>query len=462
MQQTLNLLSQFLRIFLCAALLFVPFNQNIYAQSRAVRVIRDAEIEQLLTDYASPLLRAAGFNTRNIQIIIVNDRSFNAFVDGQRIFVNSGTIMEAETPNEVIGVLAHEIGHLAGRHQQRLREMLKNAQTIAIVGMLLGIGSAAAGAATGNGSAAGAGGGLAASSSEIAMRSVLSYRRSEESSADRSAIKFLNATHQSASGMLKTFERFSQALSLSGANVDPYRISHPLPQERIAALKTLAHQSPYFEKKDPPSLQMRHNMARAKIAAYYGAFADLRRMFKTDPRGLPARYGEAVLAVEKGTPSAAMSKVTALVKEQPKNPFFHELLGDLYIKANNPAAAAAAYQRAKQLDSRQSSLLGISYGHALILTDDPKNLNLAIKEIRAGLAKEPDFAAGYAYLAMAYSRAGELALGYLATADMNYYSGNIMQAHIFATRAQKGLKKGSADWLRAQDLLNTTRADNDL
>jgi len=456
MQRIVTLLSQILTIFLCAVLLFVPFG-NSYAQSNRVNIIRDAEIEQLLSDYASPLLRAAGFTTRNIQIIIVNDRSFNAFVDGQRIFVNSGTILDAETPNEVIGVLAHEIGHLAGRHQQRLREMLKNAQTLAIVGMLLGIGSAAAGAATGSSSAAGAGGGLAASSSELAMRSVLSYRRSEESSADRSAINFLNATQQSANGMLKTFERFSRALSFSGASVDPYRISHPLPQERIAALKTLAHQSPYFAKKDPPALQMRHNMARAKIAAYYGDFADLRRMFKSDPRGLPALYGEAVLAVGKGAPSAAMPKVTALLNEQPKNPFFHELLGDLYIKANNPAAAAAAYKRAKELDSRKSSLLAISYGHALVLTNDPKNLQLAIKEIKAGLAKEPDFAGGYAYLAMAYSRAGEPALGDLATADMNYYLGNIMQARIFATRAQKGLKKDSAAWIRAQDLLNTTR-----
>ncbi|WP_366048850.1 M48 family metalloprotease [uncultured Bartonella sp.] len=459
-QNVLSFIKQSINLFLhCAlALLLViaPTLQVAQAQSQSVPVIRDAEIEQLLADYTAPIFKAAGVKNK-IQIIIVNDQSFNAFVDGQRMFVNIGALMTAETPNEIIGVIAHETGHLANGHQQRLREQLKRAQTMAVIGMLLGIGAGIAGASTGNTSAAGAGGGIAAGSNEMAMRTLLNYQRSEESAADRAAVNYLNATGQSTKGMLITFERFSSALALSGSKPDPYRISHPLPRERIAALETLAKQSPYYDKKDPPELQLRHDMARAKIAAYTGHFTELRRMFKDNPRGLPARYGEAILAVHSGSPKNAVVKVKDLIKDEPKNPFFQELLGDALIKANDPAGAASAYKRSAEIDPRGSSLLRINYGHALLLTNDPKNVPIAINEIRDGIAKEPEFAAGYGYLALAYGRSGQVGLADLATADMHYYSGNRIEARIFATRAQQKLSPKSAEWLRAQDILNTTQ-----
>ncbi|EJF88737.1 M48 family metalloprotease [Bartonella tamiae] len=446
-------------LFLSFILIIVSSYQSAIAQSRSVPIVRDAEIEQLLADYTAPIFKAAGVNANNIQIIIVNDKSFNAFVDGQRIFVNIGAIMQSETPNEIIGVIAHETGHLANGHQHRLREQLKRAQTMAVIGLLLGVGAGVAGASTGNSAAAGAAGGIASGSSEIAMRTLLNYQRSEESAADRAAVNYLNKSGQSTKGMLTTFERFSNALALSGSRVDPYRISHPLPRERIAALETLAKKSPYFDKKDPPELQLRHDMARAKIAANTGNFVELRRMFSKNPRGLAARYGEAILAVGNSAPKAARLKVDALVKEQPNNPFFHELLGDVFIKANDPVAAANAYKRAAELDPQASSLLRVSYGRALLLTNNAQNLSLAIKEIKNGLSKEPEFSAAYRYLAMAYGREGKIGLADLATADMHYYNGNRMQARIFATRAQQKLKYGSSDWLRAQDIINTTQSN---
>lgn len=446
--------ANFITLSVAAALAFLPLSQAAVAQSRSIGIIRDAEIEELVADYTKPILRAAGLNTNNIQIIIVNDPSFNAFVDGQRIFVNIGTLMQADTPNEVIGVIAHETGHLAGHHQQRLREELKRAKTMAIIGMLVGVGASVAGAAGGSGGTASAGGGIMAGSSELAARSLFNYQRSEEAAADRSAINYLNKTGQSAKGMLVTFERFSSALALSGTRIDPYRISHPLPRERIAALETLAKKSPYYNKKDPPALQMRHDMMRAKIAANTGRFAELRRMFQNNLRGLPARYGEAILAVDSGSPKIALQKASALVKEQPSNPFFHELMGDAQIKANNPAGAAESYRKASELDGGKSSLLRISYGQALLLTNSPGLVKPAIAEIQRGLAREPEFAAGYGYLAMAYGRAGEVALADLATADRLYYSGSYQQARIFAMRAQQKLKRGTPNWVRAQDILS--------
>ena len=425
------------------------------AQSRSIPIVRDAEIEALVTDYTTPILNAAGLGNRRIGTVLVNSQSFNAFVDGRRIFINTGALLQSETPNEIIGVIAHETGHLAGGHQDRLREQLKQAKTMAVIGMLLGLGAGIAGAATRNSAIAGAGGGIAAGGGEVAMRSLLSYQRSEEAAADRSAINYLNKTGQSAKGMLTTFERFASALSISGTQVDSYRISHPLPRDRIANLETLARQSPNFEKKDPESLQVRHDLARAKIAAYSGGLGSIQRIFRNNPRGLGARYGDAIYTYLNGNPRNALPKIDALIKEQPKNPYFREMKGEILLKANNPAGAATEFKQAAALDPRKSSLIRMSYGRALMLTGNKANMEAAIRELKAGVVRDPEFSEGYGYLAQAYGQSGQMGLSDLATADQHYYAGRINEAKIFATRAQTRLKSGSPDWLRAQDIINT-------
>src|SRR3954467_10045551 len=176
-------------------------------------IIRDAEIEQLMRDYSAPILKAAGLAQQNVQVVLINERAFNAFVmDGRRIFINTGALYDSKTPNEIIGVLAHETGHMAGGHLSRMREQLANAQTASIIALLLGVGAIAAGAATGNSSSAGQAGMAALSApQEMIRRSLLSYVRAQEEAADRAGVKFLNATQQSAKGMYVTFKRFPDA-----------------------------------------------------------------------------------------------------------------------------------------------------------------------------------------------------------------------------------------------------------
>ncbi len=245
-------------------------------------IVRDAEIEALVRDYARPIFKAAGLSKSGIDIILVNDPSFNAFVAGRRMFINTGALLKAETPNEIIGVIAHEAGHIAGGHQDRLREQLARAQTMAVIATLLGMGAMIGGAATNQSGIAQTGAGIAAGGSEFARRGLLGYQRSEEVTADRSALIYLEATGQSAKGMLTTFQSFQSALSLSGAQVDPYKVSHPMPRDRIANLEVLAKKSPYFDRLDPPELQLRHDMMRAKIAVYTQGQAAASRLFRKD------------------------------------------------------------------------------------------------------------------------------------------------------------------------------------
>jgi predicted Zn-dependent protease len=441
------------RVLAAGLCLAAALNGSAQAQ-QGIAVVRDAEIEALVRDYAAPIWRAAGLSRSGLSIVLVNDRHFNAFVDGRRIFINTGALVQAETPNEIIGVLAHETGHLAGGHQQQLREQLAHFQTMAVVASLLGAGAMVAGAATDNKGLAQSGIGITAGGSEFARRFLLAYQRSEETAADRSAVTFLNKTKQSAKGMLTTFARFQTALSLSGTQVDPYLISHPMPRDRIANLKTLAESSPYFDAVDPPALQLRHDLMRAKIAAYTPSGVPVSKLFAKDPTGLPAAYGDAIYTYLHGNLRSALAKTDALIKAMPKNPYFHELRGDILLKANKAKDAAAAYAKAVSLDPAKSGLLQVSYGQALVAVGDQASLEKAVSVLSTGLDRDKENVTGYRYLAQAYGQLGSIPEADLATAEGYFYAGGYKDAKIFAARAQVKLKRGSPGWVRAQDIIN--------
>ncbi len=425
-----------------------------HAQQGGVPVVRDAEIEALVRDYARPIFKAAGLANSGINIILVNDDRFNAFVAGRRMFINTGALLQSETPNEIIGVIAHEAGHIAGGHQERLREQLARAQTMAVVAGLLGVGATIAGAATKSGGLAQAGSGIALGGAEMARRGLLGYQRTEETTADRSALEYLEATGQSAKGMLTTFARFASALSLSGAKVDPYQVSHPMPRDRVSNLETLAKKSRFFDKKDPEALQLRHDMMRAKIAVYTQGQAAASRLFKKDPRGPAMMYGDAMATYLYGNPKSALQKADALIKANPGNPYLHELRGDILIKANKPAEAAQAYASAVKLDPAKSGILQVSYGQALLATGKPDAVQKAVGEIRKGLDRDRENISAYRFLAQAYGQLGEVGEAELATAEGYFYSGVYHDAKVFAARAQQKLKRGSPAWVRAQDIIN--------
>ncbi len=436
-----------------AAIVVATASVSAFAQQGRVPIVRDAEIEALVRDYARPIFKAAGLSKSGIDIILVNDPNFNAFVAGRRMFINTGALLQSETPNEIIGVIAHEAGHIAGGHQERLRDQMARAQTMAVIASLLGVGAMAAGAATDQSGLAGAGAGIMMGGSEFARRGLLSYQRTEEAAADQSGVRYLEATGQSGKGMLTTFARFQSALSLSGAQVDPYRISHPMPRDRIANLETLVKASPYYDKTDSADLQLRHEMMRAKIAVYTKGQSEASRLFKKlSP--LAVQYGDAQLAYRFGSPRNALKKADALIKQQPNNAYFYELRGDILLKANEPEKAVAAYAKAAQLDPAKSSITQIAYGQALLATGKTENIKKAASLIKDALSRDKENFNGYTYLAQAYGQLGDVGQAELATAEGYYYSGNYQQAKIFAMRAQQKFKRGEPAWVRAQDIIS--------
>ena len=334
---------------------------SVPASAQNLPLIRDTEIENLLNDYAKPIFRAAGLGSGRIKMRIVQNEMFNAFVlDGRNVFVHTGTLMQAQTPNEVIGVIAHETGHITGGHMAALRARIAKDQTRALLAQILGIGLMVAGGVAGGDNArdlGSAGQGVMFGGNEIVMRSLLAERRQQESAADQAGLSFLNATKQSGRGMLTTFERFAQQEYISDAHKDAFARSHPLSTDRLARLRTLVESSPYYETADPAQLQLRHDLMRAKLSGYLERPQVVFNRYPPSDKSLPARYARAIARFFQGGEGgleAALADVDSLLRERPDNPYFWEVKGDLLMRSGKMREAIPPLRQAIKLDPEAS------------------------------------------------------------------------------------------------------------
>ncbi len=342
----------------CLAVMFAFGSASISAPAVAQEAnnrlapVRDAEIEELMRDYVTPVLRAAGQEPSAVQIHLVRDMSFNAFVaNGRRIFINLGAIVDAKTPNQLIGVLAHETGHIAGGHLSAMRQKLEEAQTRAIIAMLLGAAAVGAGAASGASGSTIAGGAQAAVTApgEIIKRDLLSYIRSQEQAADQAAVSYLTKTGQSPKGMLEVFKGFADKSMFNVRFVDPYAQTHPMPVERIALLERIANESPYLNAKDSDELLKRHKMVQAKIIGFVRPMDTVLRTYPPSDTSLPARYARAVATYRFGSVEVAQREIDSLISTEPNNPYFWELKGQALLEAGRPRQAIEPLRRASSL-----------------------------------------------------------------------------------------------------------------
>ena len=429
----------------------LPVPIRAHAQEASLPIIRDSEIEQLLRDYSQPILRVAGLGQRNIRVVIINDRSFNAFViDAKRIFINAGAVMEAETPNQIIGVLAHESGHIAGGHLSKMRGELANAQTAAILATLLGVGAVVATARSGNNVGGNPMAAIVGPQNAI-MRSLLSYQRQQEDQADRAGVNFLTLAHQSPKGMYDTFKRMADQQLFVAHYADPYLQSHPMANERIANLAEVAHTSPYWDKKDPPELQQRHDLARAKLFGYMDRPDAVARRYPLSDTSLAARYARAVTGYRHGDLRNALAQIDSLIQTQPSNPYFYELKGQALVEAGHGQEAVAPLRRAISL-APDPTLIRVLLGQALVSTNDTHLADEAISNLRTAVQTDAEIPDAYDQLAMAYGHKGDIADADLASAQAAFNRGNFSTARQLAGRAKGRFPVGSPGWVKADDI----------
>ena len=441
-------MKRFLAAFAASVLLWA---QPAAAQS----ILRDAETEALFNDMSRPIIVAAGLSPANVKVVLINDDSINAFVvGGQTVYVHSGLLQAADNANEVQGVIAHELGHIADGHVVLSDNGARPAMGISILSMVLGIAAIAAGAGD-------AGAGILSAGQTAAMGKFLSFTRVQEATADASAAKYLQQAGITGKGLLTFFRKLqSQEYAYGLSNIDPYAQSHPLSGQRVQNLTADVQASPSFNKPRDPSLDARFLRVKAKLMGYVAPYQQTLNAYPEENLTVPARYARAYAWHKAGYPDKADAEAEALVKTAPADPYFLEIKGQILLEAGKPQDAIAPLREATDL-SRSNPLIATTFGHALIATEDPKNYAEAIKVLRTATTRDDDNPFAWVQLGTAYELTGDTTRAMLATAERASLTGDVRTAGMSARGAMAGLPAGSSDWIRAQDIAMASQNEMD-
>ena len=413
----------------------------------APSLIRDTEVERVVRVYLDPLLQAAGLSPEAVRLFIVNDSSINAFVaEGQNMFIHTGLIMALDTPNELSGVLAHETGHLADGHLVRMQAGVRAASVPLILSMVIGVAAIAAGAGD-------AGSAILMGGQQIAQRTFLAFSRTQESAADQAGIRYLAATKQSGRGMLSVFKRFENQEILTDQRRDPFAQSHPVAGDRMSALASLVEASPYRDIKDSPDSQYAYDMLRAKLRGYIERPEVTLRRYPTTDLSKPGRYARAMAYFRQPDMGKALAEMESLLKEEPENPYFLEMYGQINVEMGKVEEGIKPYSQAVKI-LPNAPLLRVALGAAMLGTEKRQYTEQAVKELQASIDIEGDNAFAWYELAQAYARMGQTSKAELATAERYFALYSFPQAQQFAGRALRQLPQGSTDWQRANDIIS--------
>ena len=432
---------------LSAPLALLPFRA---AQAQRLNLIRDAEIENTIRIFVTPIWKAAGLDPSAVEIMIVQDGSLNAFVaGGQRIFINTGLIMRTERPNQLIGVMAHETGHISGGHLARQQEELRNLTTLQILEAILGAGAMAGGAVS---RGAGGPGPTGPGSTPVpgSLLSFLKYTQTQESSADQAAITFLDRTRQSPKGTIEFLKVLQQQERMYMGQQIPYLRTHPLTQDRIAAFEEAAARSPYASTPDTPQFLDLHGRMVAKLYGFTAPEATLQRFSEAD-RSVPARYARAIALYRKAALGSALLTIDGLLKEYPNDPYFHELRGQMLYENGRAAESLASYRRAVQL-LPAAAILKIDYARALLETDKPDNDREAVRNLEQASQVESGSFELWRLMSSGYAKLNNPGMTSLARAEMAILRGQRAEAQSHAAAAERALQPGTPSWQRAQDI----------
>ncbi len=429
------------RFFAILALIYIQI-ASAFGQS----LIRDTEIEENLREFSTPILRAGGLDASNVDLYIVNDESLNAFVTrGQNIFLHTGLILQSETPNQLKGVIAHEAGHIAGGHLVRSDYGTRSAYGSMLIAA--GIGLAAILAGEGEAGALVLGG-----SQQFGMLDVLAYTRVNESAADQYAAQYLERTGQSGKGLIEFFEKFRYQEILSNAKRYPYFRSHPLSSNRIDALREVVDESPHTDVPDDAKALKQLSMTKAKLRGFLEAPQTVFSRYPLSDTSEEARYARAVAYYRSASLKNALQEIDALIEQQPTNPYFYELKGQILYESGKGQASIAPMQKALELKP-DAPLFQIALAQAYLETEEKEDTNEAIKLIKKALQKEPSNSAAWYYLSQGYGNLDQEALAKYAIAEQAFSMGDYQRSLSFAQRAQKDMPRNIPQWRRASDII---------
>jgi predicted Zn-dependent protease len=417
-------------------------------------LIRDAEIESTIRAYATPLWKAAGLDPSFVQIYLVNSGQINAFVaGGQRLFINTGLLMRADRPNEVIGVIAHETGHIAGGHLMRFQDALESATVQSIIGFVLGTAGAVL---SRNGEVAMAG---AMAGQSMALRSLFAYSVGQEERADQAGLGFLEKTCQSARGLLQFFEILEREETLLPQQQDPYMVTHPFTRSRIEHVREFVEHAKCSDAPDSPELVDRHLRMLAKLRGFLNAPGDVMKAYPETDRSVYARYARAAAYHQIPMDDKALAEIDSLLKEKPADPYFNELKGQILFEGGKAQAAVPWYRKSVQA-LPDIPLLRVELAQAeLESTEDRALTEDAVATLKDAIRDDDTNADAWHDLGIAQGKLGDIGEASLALAEEALLDGDIKLATQQARRAAELLPRGSPGWIRADDIAREAKPD---
>jgi predicted Zn-dependent protease len=446
-------LARFARLMMMALILATVAVRPAYAQDDSgPSVLRDSETELLFKDVARPLIKAGNLDPNSVNVVLLNDPEINAFVaTGQTVYIQSGLIQAADNVGQLQGVIAHELGHVAGGHSIRVDEGAKEATGIAIATMVLGALAIAAGAGE-------AGQGIMAMGQQAAMGKFLAFTRTQEASADAFAVKALHTAGLSGKGMLEFFGKLqNQEYRLAIYAKDSYDRTHPLSSERIQALEQNFKADPAWNKPVDPQLEARFERVKAKLFGFVNPKQAVIKYPESD-KSVPAHYARAYAYHVGGYPDKANAEADALLAADPHDPFFLELKGQILLEGGKPKEAIAPLREAVARSGKMP-LIAAMLGHALVATEDPKNFAEAKTVLKEAVNRDNENPFAWYQLGIIYDHEGDDARAALATAERSNLENNPKLAYANAQLAMKGIQPGTPDYLRAQDIAMVSRAE---
>ncbi len=442
-QNIARYMRQIIALFLAIAITVQP--------AAAQSILRDAETEELFNDMSEPLIRAAGLDPSNVEIVLIGDRSINAFVaGGQKVYLHSGLIEAADNANEVQGVIAHELGHIVGGHVIRSSDGIKEATGITLLSLVLGAAAIAAGAGE-------AGLGIIGAGQQAAIGKYLAFSRVQESSADIAGASYLSKAGISGRGSLAFFKKLQNLeFRLAIPQEDSYGRTHPLSGERITVLQEVYENDPAWETPGDPEIENRFQRVKAKLKGFVSEPTATLRDYPEYDKSVSARYARAYAWHKSAYPDKALEEAEALLAMAPQDPYFLELKGQILLESGRPQDAINPLRQAVFLTNNQP-LIAALFGHALIATEDKKHFDEAAKVLKAAVSKDNENPFAWYQLGVIYSNQGDESRARLASAEGFVLQRNAPLALRNAETAMLGLPEGSADWIRAQDIAMLAR-----
>ena len=453
MQAFHRLKRQAARIIIAATLMAGASLLPVIAQAQESQsIIRDTEVEAFLKVNTRPVLDAAGLDPDRVHYLLIASDELNAFATtGLRIGINTGTIMEADTPNQLFGVIAHETGHLSGGHMMRTDEIERAARVPMAVSLGLGIVAALAGAPD-------AGLGIAASSGTFGTLGALHYMQTEESAADVAGVKAMEKAGMSAKGMVDFFYKFRNAETFSNAERYQFFITHPLSRERIQATTRMAQSQPHYNTPDNPETIKEFEIVKAKLSGFLDDPLKTYQKYPETDTSYPARYARVIATYKRGQWDQAIDQLDKLIVEQPDNAYLWELKGQIYFETGRAALAVPAHQKSVDL-MPQAPLLQLNLGQSLIAVGDKDSLTSAVTHLQESIKYEDDDSFAWEQMAQAYDGLNQPGLARLSTAEAQFFAGDYMAARTSAVWSQKYLDIKSPEYRRARDIVLTASSE---